>query len=250
MKKINWKSNKTIAVILILAIVLLALLVTGIVFAVKHRRAESLPAAVPGTTAESLITEPAETETATGSGEPTAAATTDVSATAADAPATANNGSSDKSSKPAGGSSGTNSKPSGTVSGSNTKPSGGSGGTNATPSGGSGGSGSNTSGGSGAKPVTTTNPAKKEFAMTKQEIIDYATDYIVNTYHCKYYDGFGKDVPGTGYNAPFRVFAGESRETIIRRIVESADATYIQNGWYKVYVEQIDEDTMRVYLFY
>lgn len=234
MKKINWKSNKTIAVILILAIVLLALLITGIVFAVKHRRAESLPAAVPGTTAESLTTEPAETETATGSGA-TTAATTAVSATAAGAPAAANNGSSDKSSKPSGGSSGTNSKPSG----SNTKP-----------SGGSGGSGSNTSGGSGAKPVTTTNPAKKEFAMTKQEIIDYATDYIVNTYHCKYCDLFGKDVPGTGYNAPFRVFAGESRETIIRRIVESADATYIQNGWYKVYVEMEDEDTMRVYLFY
>ena len=29
-----------------------------------------------------------------------------------------------------------------------------------------------------------------------------------------------------------------------------ADATYIQNGWYKVYVEQIDENTMRVYMFY
>lgn len=240
MKKINWKSNKTIAVILILAIVLLALLTTGIVFAVKHSRAEGLPAAVPGTTAESLSTEPAETETATGSGATTTAVTPAVSATAAGAPASANNGSSDKSSKPAGGSSGTNSTPSG----SNTKP-----------SGGSGGSGSNTSsGGSTAKPTTTkpatTKPAKKEFAMTKQEIIDYATDYIVNTYHCKYCDLFGKDVPGTGYNAPFRVFAGESRETIIRRIVESADATYIQNGWYKVYVEQIDEDTMRVYLFY
>ena len=178
MKKINWKSKKTIAVILILAIVLLALLITGIVFAVKHRRAESLPAAVPGTTAESLITEPAETETATGSGEPTAAATTAVSATAADAPASANNGSSDKSSKPAGGSGGTNSKPSGNT-------------------------GSTPSGGSGVKPVTTTKPAKKEFAMTKQEIIDYASDYIEDTYGCTYYDGFGKNVPGTGFNAPF-----------------------------------------------
>lgn len=246
MKKINWKSNKTIAVILILAIVLLALLTTGIVFAVKHRRAESLPTAVPGTTAESLITEPAETETATGSGEPTAAATTAVSATAADAPTTANNGSSDKSSKPAGGSSGTNSKPSGTVSGSNTKPSGGSGGTNATPSGGSGGSGSNTSGGSGVKPVTTTKPAKKEFAMTKQEIIDYASDYIEDTY----YDGFGKNVPGTGFNAPAEYTTSNSAEYIKKCIREDADATYLPNGWYKVYVEMEDEDTMRVYLFY
>lgn len=234
MKKINWKSNKTIAVILILAIVLLALLITGIVFAVKHRRAESLPAAVPGTTAESLTTEPAETETATGSGA-TTAATTAVSATAAGAPAAANNGSSDKSSKPSGGSSGTNSKPSG----SNTKP-----------SGGSGGSGSNTSGGSGAKPVTTTNPAKKEFAMTKQEIIDYATDYIVNTYHCKYCDLFGKDVPGTGYIPPSVFTRDDTAEYMKAMLRGCADATYGPNGWYKVYVEMEDEDTMRVYLFY
>lgn len=225
MKKINWKSKKTIAVILILAIVLLALLITGIVFAVKHRRAESLPAAVPGTTAESLITEPAETETATGSGEPTAAATTAVSATAADAPASANNGSSDKSSKPAGGSGGTNSKPSGNT-------------------------GSTPSGGSGVKPVTTTKPAKKEFAMTKQEIIDYASDYIEDTYGCTYYDGFGKNVPGTGFNAPFEFERGDSAEYIKERLRGRADATYIKNGWYKVYVEMEDEDTMRVYLFY
>ena len=231
MKKRNWKSNKTIAVILILAIVLLALLITGIVFAVKHRRAESLPAAVPGTTAESLTTEPAETETATGSGA-TTAATTAVSATAAGAPAAANNGSSDKSSKPSGGSSGTNSKPSG----SNTKP-----------SGGSGGSGSNTSG---AKPVTTTNPAKKEFAMTKQEIIDYATDYIVNTYHCKYCDLFGKDVPGTGYIPPSVFTRDDTAEYMKAMLRGCADATYGPNGWYKVYVEMEDEDTMRVYMFY
>ena len=234
MKKINWKSNKTIAVILILVIILLALLITGIVLAVKHSRAESLPAAVPGTTAESLTTEPAETETATGSGA-TTAATTAVSATAAGAPAAANNGSSDKSSKPAGGSGGTNSKPSG----SNTKP-----------SGGSGGSGSNTSGGSGAKPVTTTNPAKKEFAMTKQEIIDYATDYIVNTYHCKYCDLFGKDVPGTGYIPPSVFTRDDTAEYMKAMLRGCADATYGPNGWYKVYVEMEDEDTMRVYLFY
>lgn len=241
MKKINWKSKKTIAVILILAIVLLALLITGIVFAVKHSRAESLPAAVPGTTAESLTTEPAET--ATGSGEPTAAATPAVSATAAGASAAANNDSSDKSSKPAGGSSGTNSKPSGTASGSNTTPSGGSGGTNAKPSGGSTAKPT-------TKPVTTTKPAKKEFAMTKQEIIDYASDYIEDTYGCTYYDGFGKNVPGTGFNAPFEFERGDSAEYIKERLRGRADATYIKNGWYKVYVEMEDEDTMRVYLFY
>ncbi len=84
--------------------------------------------------------------------------------------------------------------------------------------------------------------------MTKQEIIDYASNYIESTYHCTYLAEFDKT--NAGYNAPFRVFAGESRETIIRRIVGSADATYIKNGWYKVYVEQVDEDTMRVYLFY
>ena len=249
MKKINWKSKKTIAVILILAIVLLALLITGIVFAVKHRRAESLPTAVPGTTAESLTTEPAETETATGSGATTTAATPAVSTTAAGAPASANNGSSDKNSKPAGGSSGTNSKPSGTASGSNTKPSGGSGGTNAKPSGGSSGSDSTPSGGTPAKP-TATQPAKKEFAMTKQEIIDYASKYIEDTYHCTYYDGFGKEVPGTGYNTPTKVFRNDSVEQIKQAMRWSADATYIQNGWYKVYVEMEDEDTMRVYLFY
>ena len=241
MKEINWNSKKTIAVIVVIVIILLALLVTGIVFAVKHSRAESLPAAVPGTTAESLTTEPAETETATGSGEPTAAATTSVSATAAGAPAAANNGSSDKSSKPAGGSSGTNSKPSG----SNTKPSGGSGGTNSKPS---GNTGSTPSGGSGAKPVTTTNPAKKEFAMTKQEIIDYASNYIESTYHCTYLAEFNKN--NAGYNAPFEFERGDSAEYIKKHLRGSADATYIQNGWYKVYVEQVDEDTMRVYLFY
>lgn len=241
MKKINWKSKKTIAVIIILAIVLLALLITGIVFAVKHRRAESLPAAVPGTTAESLTTEPAETETATGSGEPTAAATTSVSATAAGAPAAANNGSSDKSSKPAGGSSGTNSKPSG----SNTKPSGGSGGTNSKPS---GNTGSTPSGGSGAKPVTTTNPAKKEFAMTKQEIIDYASNYIESTYHSIYRPDMTKN--NAGYNTPTKVFRNDSVEQIKQAMRWSADATYLPNGWYKVYVEMEDEDTMRVYMFY
>ena len=88
--------------------------------------------------------------------------------------------------------------------------------------------------------------------MTKQEIIDYATDYIVNTYHCTYYDGFGKDVPGTGYIPPMKITreSGLSEEEIKRRIRGSADATYVQNGWYKVYVEQVDEDTICVYLFY
>ena len=241
MKKINWKSKKTIAVIVVIVIILLALLVTGIVFAVKHSRAESLPAAVPGTTAEMAADDADSAMPAEGN---TTSENTTVSG---------------------GTDSGTTSKPSGgssSGSGTTSKPSGGSGsGTTSKPSGG-GSSGSDatskpsTGGGSTSKPETTTSkptttqPAKKEFAMTKQEIIDYATDYIVNTYHCTYYDGFGKDVPGTGYNAPAEYTTSNSAEYIKRCIREDADATYIQNGWYKVYIEQVDENTMRVYLFY
>lgn len=231
MKKINWKSKKTIAVILILAIILLALLVTGIVFAVKHRRAESLPAAAPeATTAEMPAEENTTSESTTVSGG------TDSGTT----------------SKPSGGSS--------SGSGTTSKPSGGSGsGTTSKPSGG-GSSGSDTTskpstgGGSTSKPETTTSkptttqPAKKEFAMTKQEIIDYASDYIEDTYHCTYLAEFNKN--NAGYNAPFEFERGDSAEYIKERLRGSADATYIKNGWYKVYVEQIDENTMRVYMFY
>ena len=161
--------------------------------------------------------------------------------------------------------SGTTSKPSGgSSSGSDTtsKPSGGSGsGTTSKPSGGGSSDSDTTSkpstgGGSTSKPETTTSkpettqPAKKEFAMTKQEIIDYATDYIVNTYHCTYYDGFGKNVPGTGYNEPSTFTKDWTEEEIKTDLRLSADTTYIQNGWYKVYVEQINENTWKVYMFY
>lgn len=53
-----------------------------------------------------------------------------------------------------------------------------------------------------------------------------------------------------GDNAPAKYTTSNSAEYIKRCIREDADATCIQNGWYKVYVEQIDENTMRVYMFY
>ena len=84
--------------------------------------------------------------------------------------------------------------------------------------------------------------------MTKDEIIAYATNYIVNTYHCTYLAEFNKN--NAGYNTPTKVFKGDSAEEIKQALRWSADATYIKNGWYKVYVEQVDENTMTVYLFY
>ena len=239
LSKINWKSKKTIAVIVVIVIILLALLVTSIVLAVEHRRAESLPAAVPGTTAEMAaddadVTMPAEENTT--SENTTVSGGTDSGTT----------------SKPSGGSS--------SGSGTTSKPSGGSGsGTASKPSGG-GSSGSDTTskpstgGGSTSKPETTTSkpettqPAKKEFAMTKDEIIAYASKYIEDTYHSTYLAEFNKN--NAGYNAPPTVSVGDSADRIKRRLREAADATYGPNGWYKVYVEQIDENTMRVYMFY
>lgn len=241
MKKINWKSKKTIAVIVVIVIILLALLVTGIVFAVKHSRAESLPAAVPGTTAEMAAD---DADSAMPAEEPTSSAAT-----------TAPSGSTSSTTKPSGNTSsnsGASSKPSGGSSsgssGSNTtsKPSGGSSGSSTTskPS----------TGGTTSKPETTTSkptttqPAKKEFAMTKDEIIAYASDYIEDTYHAIYRPDMTKN--NAGYNAPFRVTKEHSKDRIIKDICESADATYLPGAWYKVYVEQIDENTMRVYMFY
>ena len=246
MKKINWKSKKTIAVIVVIVIILLALLVTGIVFAVKHSRAESLPVAeevtaatgvdeVSATTANAASTAPASTTTPALTAGATNSKTSAESNNSTGSKTTGKTGSSANSGS-ASHSSGTNSK---TSSGSNSSNN-----SSAKPSGGS------TANQTTTKPVTTTQPAKKEFAMTKQEIIDYASNYIVNTYHCTYYDGFGKDVLGTGYNAPFEFERGDSAEYIKKHLRGSADATYIKNGWYKVYVEQIDENTMRVYLFY
>lgn len=245
MKKINWKSKKTIAVILILVIILLALLVTGIVFAVKHSRAEDLPAAVPGTTAEMAANDADSTMPAE---EPASSAAT-----------TAPSGSTPSTTKPSGNTSsnsGTSSKPSGGSSS-------GSSGSNTTskPSGGSS-SGSNTTskpstGGTTSKPETTTSkptttqPAKKEFAMTKQEIIDYASNYIESTFTGTKYDA-GLNKNNAGYNAPTKVFRNDSTEVIKQALRWAADATYIPGlvGYYRVYVEQIDENTMRVYMFY
>ena len=248
LSKINWKSKKTIAAVTVAAAVLFAALTGVTALTVRH-----------------LNTEPAQKTTLPAAEEVTAAAEGDeVSATAANAASTApvstttpaqtananNSASSNKS---------TGSKTNGkTGSSSNSAGASHSTGTNSKPATGSNSSNNSSakpSGGSTAKPTTTkpvatTQPAKKEFAMTKQEIIDYASNYIVNTYHCTYYDGFGKDVPGTGYNAPFEFERGDSAEYIKKHLRGSADATYIQNGWYKVYVEQVDEDTMRVYLFY
>ena len=243
---INGKSKKTIAVIVVIVIILLALLVTGIVLAVKHSRAESLPAAVPGTTAEMAADDADSTMPAE---EPTSSAAT-----------TAPSGSSSSATKPSGNTpsnSGTSSKPSGGSSG-------GSSGSNTTskPSGG-GSSGSNTTpkpstGGTTSKPETTTSkptttqPAKKEFAMTKQEIIDYASKYIENTFTGTKYDA-GLNKNNAGYNAPSTYTKGSWTEEQIKADLRgSADATYIPGlvGYYRVYVEQIDENTMRVYMFY
>ena len=87
--------------------------------------------------------------------------------------------------------------------------------------------------------------------MTKDEIIAYASKYIEDTYNCTYYDGFGKNVPGTGFNTPSTYTKGSWTEEQIKADLRgSADATYGPNGWYKVYVEQINENTWKVYMFY
>lgn len=251
---INWKSKKTIVAVTVAAAVLFAAL-TG----------------VTALTVRYLNTEPAQT-TLSVAEEVTAAAKTDeVSATTAENAAEAANTAPASTTTPALTAGATNSKTSAesnnstgsktngkTGSSSNSGGASHSSGTNSKPATGSNSSNNSSakpSGGSTAKPtttkpVTTTQPAKKEFAMTKQEIIDYASNYIVNTYHCTYYDGFGKDVPGTGYNAPFEFVRGDSAEYIKRNLRGDADATYLPNGWYKVYVEQVDENTMRVYMFY
>ena len=87
--------------------------------------------------------------------------------------------------------------------------------------------------------------------MTKQEIIDYASNYIEQNFTGTKYDA-GLNKNNAGYNAPFRVTKEYSEERIKEWIRESADATYIPElvGYYRVYVEQVDEDTMVVYLFY
>lgn len=288
MKKINWKSKKTIIIIVVAVVLVLALLSVGMIAFGNYRKAAKVQdlkekiAAFPDVddlTAEdsdalsqlieayNALSDEEKSELAEESAKLQNASNKieQITGTKPDVTMPAEEPTSENTTVSGGTDSGTTSKPSGgssSGSGTTSKPSGGSGsGTTSKPSGG-GSSGSDTTskpstgGGSTSKPETTTSkptttqPAKKEFAMTKDEIITYASKYIEETYHCKYCDEFGKDVPGTGYIPPFRVFTNDSREAIIRRIIGSADATYIQNGWYKVYVEQVDENTMRVYLFY
>lgn len=289
MKKINWKSKKTIIIIVVAVVLVLALLSVGIITFGNYREAAKVQnlkekiAAFPDVddlTAEdsdalselieayNALSDEEKSELAQESAKLQNASNKieQITGTKPDVTMPADENTTSESTTVSGGTdSGTTSKPSGgssSGSGTTSKPSGGSGsGTTSKPSGG-GSSGSDTTskpstgGGSTSKPETTTSkptttqPAKKEFAMTKQEIIDYASKYIEDTYSCTYYDGFGKDVPGTGYNAPFEFERGDSAEYIKKHLRGSADATYIPGGWYKVYVEQIDENTMKVYLFY
>lgn len=292
MKKIDWKSKKTIIIIVVAVVLVLALLSVGIITFGNYREAAEVQdlkekiAAFPDVddlTAEDsdalselieaynalsdeekseLAEESAKLQNASNKIEQITGTKPDVTMPAEEstssAATTAPSGSTSSTTKPSGNTSsnsGMSSKPSGGSSS-------GSSGSNTTskPSGGSS-SGSNTTskpstGGSTSKPETTTSkptttqPAKKEFAMTKQEIIDYASDYIEDTYGCTYYDGFGKDVPGTGYIPPSVFVKGDSEEYIKARLRGCADATYGPNGWYKVYIEQVNEDTIKVYLFY
>lgn len=118
-------------------------------------------------------------------------------------------------------------------------------------SGGSTGSGGNT-----AAPAA---PAPEpEFAMTADEIIAYASNYIESTYNATYIDEFNKN--NCGWNSPW-IFdrieltncGQNTREYYEECIRGMADATCVlgaSNNYYKVYVEMRDADTMVVYFFY
>ena len=247
LSKINWKSKKTIAAVTIAAAVLFAALTGVTALTVRHINTEpaaktTLPFAEEVTAAEadevSTIADaaniaPASTTTPAQPASATNSKASGESNKSTDSKTTGKTGSSANSAG-ASRSSGTNSKP---ASGSNSSNN-----SSAKPSGGSTAKPTTT------KPVTTTQPAKKEFAMTKQEIIDYASNYIESTYHCTYLAEFNKN--NAGYNTPTKVFRNDSVEQIKQAMRWSADATYGPNGWYKVYVEMEDEDTMRVYMFY
>ena len=245
---INWKSKKTIAAVTVAVAALFAALTGVTALTVRHINTEptqktTLPVAEEVTAATGVDEVSATTANA--------ASTAPASTTAPAQPASANNSKTSAESNNS-----TGSKTTGKTGGSaNSGGASHSSGTNSKPSSGSNSSNNSSakpSGGSTAKPTSTkpatTQPAKKEFAMTKQEIIDYASNYIESTYHSIYRPDMTKN--NAGYNAPFRVTKEHSKERIIKDIRESADATYIQNGWYKVYVEMEDEDTMRVYMFY
>lgn len=288
MKKIDRKSKKTIIIIVVAVVLVLALLSVGIITFGNYREAAKVQdlkekiAAFPDVddlTAEdsdalselieayNALSDEEKSELAQESAKLQNASNKieQITGTKPDVTMPAEEPTSENTTVSGGTDSGTTSKPSGgssSGSGTTSKPSGGSGsGTTSKPSGG-GSSGSDTTskpstgGGSTSKPETTTSkptttqPAKKEFAMTKDEIIAYATNYIVNTYHCTYYDGFGKDVPGTGYNEPSTFTKDWTEEEIKTDLRLSADTTYLPNGWYKVYVEQTSENTIKVYMFY
>lgn len=280
MKKIDRKSKKTIIIIVVAVVLILALLSVGIIAFGNYREAAKVQdlkekiAAFPDVddlTAEdsdalselieayNALSDEEKSELAQESAKLQNASNKieQITGTKPDVMMPAEENTTSESTTVSGGTdSGTTSKPSGgssSGSGTTSKPSGGSGsGTTSKPSGGSS-SGSDatskpsTGGGSTSKP-TTTQPAKKEFPMTKQEIIDYASDYIEDTYHCTYLAEFNKN--NAGYNAPYDFHPYHTASYIKERLRGAADATYIQNGWYKVYVEQIDENTMRVYMFY
>ena len=246
---INWKSKKTIAAVTVAAAVLFAALTGVTALTVRHINTEpaakaTLPAAeevtaaaegdeVSATTAENAADAASTAPASTTTPALTAGATNSASSNNSTGSKTNGKTGSSANSGSASHSSGTNSKPASGSNSSNNSSAKPSGGSTAKPT---------------TKPVTTTQPAKKEFAMTKQEIIDYASNYIESTYHCTYLAEFNKN--NAGYNAPFEFERGDSAEYIKKHLRGRADATYIQNGWYKVYVEQVDEDTMRVYLFY
>ena len=248
LSKINWKSKKTIAAVTVAAAVLFAALTGVTAITVRHINTEpaqkiTFPVAEEVTAAEadevSTIADAANIAPAstTALAQPASANHSKTSAESNNSTGSKTNGTTGSSANSAGAShsSGTNSKPSTGSNSSNNS--------SAKPSGGSTAKPTTT------KPVTTTQPAKKEFAMTKQEIIDYASKYIEDTYHCTYFAEFNKN--NAGYNTPSTYTKGSWTEEQIKADLRgSADATYLPNGWYKVYVEQVDENTMRVYMFY
>ena len=247
-KNINWKSKKTIAAVTIAAAVLFAALTGVTALTVYHFDTEPVQTTLPFAEEVTAATGVDEVSAITD-----AANTTPASTTTPAQPASANNSKTSAESNNSTGSKTTGKTGSSANSGGASHSSG----TSSKPSSGSNNSSAKPSGGSTSKPETTTSkpettqPEKQDFPMTEDEIIAYASKYIEDTYHCTYYDGFGKNVPGTGYNTPSTYTKGSWTEEQIKADLRgSADSTYIQNGWYKVYVERVNENTIRVYMFY
>ena len=248
LNNINWKSKKTIAAVTVAVAVLFAALTGVTALTVRHLNTEpaqtTLPVAEEVTAAEVDELSTAAENAAEAANTAPASTTTPAKVSGVNNSASSNKSTGSKTTGKTGSSANSGSASHST--GTNSKPATGSNSSN------SNSSSAKPSGGSTAKPttkpVTTTQPAKKEFAMTKQEIIDYASNYIESTYHSIYRPDMTKN--NAGYNAPFEFERGDSAEYIKKHLRGSADATYLPNGWYKVYVEQVDEDTMKVYLFY